>query len=149
MKVILLENIDKLGAANEVVTVKDGYGRNYLIPQHKAMIASNSNLKGLEERKRQYSMKVDKELALVKEVADKLKATTIKVPAKVGTTDKIFGSITNVQLAEIIMKESGVELDRKKIIIQEDIKTTGNYTAKIQLHPSLEVELPFEVVAEA
>ncbi len=148
MKIILLENVDKVGTANEIVTVKDGYGRNFLIPQRKAMIASPSNLKGLEERKRQYNMKIDKVLAEVNEVADKLKKATYKVGAKVGATDKIFGSVTNVQLAEVILAASGVELDRKKITIVEDIKVLGTYTARILLHHTLTLDLPFEVIAE-
>lgn len=148
MNIILLEDVDKLGSKNDVVTVKDGYGRNFLIPKRKAMIASPSNLKNLEELKRQHTMKTEKELNLVKEVAEVLKKATIKVGAKVGTTEKIFGSVTNVQLAEVINKSTGVELDRKKIEITEDIKTLGNYTAKIHLHKEMIVDLPFEVIPE-
>jgi len=148
MNLILIEDVPNLGKRNDIVTVKNGYGRNYLIPTRRAMIASPSNLKGLEERIRQTNVKVEKEMALVNEVAAKLKAATIKVGAKVGTTEKIFGNVTNVQLSDVINKATGIELDRKKIEINEEIKTLGNYTAKIHLHTNMTLELPFEVIAE-
>lgn len=149
MEVILLQDIDTLGAANEVVKVKPGYGRNFLIPQRMAIVANDSNKKQYAEIIKQQKAKVEKMLEEFRAAAAKIEEATVKVGAKVGTSGKIFGSITNVQLAEAIKKASGVEIDRKKVVIKEDeIKALGTYKAEVTLHPKVKQALEFEVVAE-
>jgi large subunit ribosomal protein L9 len=148
MEVILLKDVEKLGYANDIVSVKNGYGRNYLIPQGIAVIASDGNKRMLEELKRQSAVKEAKIMAEVEKMVDQIQGATIKVGAKVGQNEKIFGSVTNVQLAEAIKNQLGVLVDRKKIEIEEDVKTLGEYSAFIALPQDKKVEVKFEVVEE-
>jgi large subunit ribosomal protein L9 len=148
MEVILLKDVEKLGYANDIVSVKNGYGRNYLIPQGIAVIASDGNKRMLEELKRQSAVKEAKIMAQVEKMVDQIQGATIKVGAKVGQNEKIFGSVTNVQLAEAIKNQLGVLVDRKKIEIEEDVKTLGEYSAFIALPQDKKVEVKFEVVEE-
>lgn len=148
MEVILLKDIDNLGDANTLVKVKDGYGRNFLIPNKLAVIATEGNRNMLIERQRQTENREKKMYAQIQGMMDRFKNTTIKVGAKVGQSEKIFGSVTNVQLAEAIKKQLGVEIDRKKIAIAEDVKTLGTYTATINLQKDSKVDITFEVVEE-
>jgi large subunit ribosomal protein L9 len=148
MELILLKDVEKLGDANSIVKVRDGYGRNFLIPKKLAVIANDSNRRMLEELKRQSAVKEQKVVAKLEKMKDNFKNITIRVGAKVGQSDKIFGSVTNVQLAEAIKKQLGVEIDRKKIHIAEDVKTLGNYTASISLQGESKVDVNFEVVEE-
>lgn len=148
MDVILLQDVDKLGYKNDLVTVKPGYGRNYLIPQGLAMVANTANRKQWEEFKRQEERREDKLMQELQSVIDKLKGAVVKVGAKAGTSEKIFGSITTLQLSEAIKKQLGVNLDRKKISLPEEVKMLGAYTATAHLHKDLDVEFNFEVVAE-
>ena len=149
MDVILLQEVENLGIVDNVVSVKPGYARNYLIPQKYAMVANKVNLKDLEERQKHRSWKEQKLLAQITETVEKLKNTILKIGAKVGTTEKIFGSVTTHHLAEEIKKQTGVDVDRRKItIIEGDVKTLGTYTAHIDLHADHKVDLSFEVVAE-
>lgn len=147
MQIILKEDIIGLGYKNEIVTVKDGYGRNYLIPQGKGIIASNANRKILAENLRQQAAK----LAKVKEAAEAkaaqiASAKEIVIATKVSATGTIYGSVNNLHLAEAL-REQGIEIDRK-IITVRDVKEVGEYVAKVHLHREVEVELPFKVVAE-
>jgi len=147
MQIILKEDIIGLGYKNEIVTVKDGYGRNYLIPQGKAIIASNANCKILAENLRQQAAK----LAKIKEAAEAKAAQIaavkdIVIATKVSATGTIYGSVNSLHLAEAL-REQGVEIDRK-IIIVRDVKEVGEYVAKVHLHREVEVELPFKVVSE-
>jgi len=148
MEVILLKDVDKLGYANDIVNVKNGYGRNFLIPTGVAVVASDGNKRMLEELKRQSAAKEAKIMVEVAKMVDQFNDTTIKVGAKVGQNDKIFGSVTNVQLAEAIKNQIGVLVDRKKIEIEEDVKSLGSYTAFIALPQDKKVEVKFEVVQE-
>jgi len=149
MEVILLQDIDALGSANEVVNVKPGYGRNFLIPQRMAIVANDSNKKQYSEIIKQQKAKVEKMLEEFRTQATKIEEASIKVGAKVGTSGKIFGSITNVQLTEALKQASGVEVDRKKVVIKEDdIKGLGTYKAEVTLHPKVKQAFEFEVVAE-
>ncbi|MFN0276917.1 MAG: 50S ribosomal protein L9 [Chitinophagales bacterium] len=148
MEVILLKDVEKLGDANSVVKVRDGYGRNYLIPQKLAVVANDGNRRMLAELERQTAVKDAKILAKLEQMMDTFKKTTIKVGAKVGQNDKIFGSVTNVQLAEAIKKQIGVEIDRKKLVMPGEVKTTGAYTASINLPGDKKVDVNFEVVEE-
>jgi large subunit ribosomal protein L9 len=148
MEVILKQDIEKLGYKDDLVEVKDGYGRNYLIPQGMAILATSSAKKVHAETVRQRSQKVEKERDAARKVADKLKNTTIKVGAKVGESGKIFGSVNNIQLAEEIEK-SGIEVDRKHIkIIGDTIKAVGTYEAEVAFHRDVVETISFEVVGE-
>ena len=133
MEVILIKDVDNLGDANELVKVRDGYGRNYLIPRGLAVIANEGNRKMMVERQKGEVARERKLLEKIQEVTAQLQANTIKVGAKVGASDKIFGSITNVQLAEAIKKQIGLVVDRKKIVLPDEVKTLGNFTAHIAL----------------
>jgi large subunit ribosomal protein L9 len=147
MQVILKENIASLGYKDDVVTVKDGYGRNFLIPQGKAVIASKSAVKVLAENMRQRAHK----LAKIKEdalaSAAKLENVSLVIGAKTSSTGTIFGSVTNIQVADELSKK-GFEVDRKLIVIKEPVKEVGNYKAQIKLHKEVSVEISFEVVSE-
>lgn len=148
MKVILIKDIDSLGSANEVVTVRPGYARNYLIPQKYAIEASASNLKVAEEKNKVKAKKEQALLAEISKVADVLKASPIKVGAKTGTSGKIFGSVTSIQIARAIKEQKGYEIDRKRISIVDEIKELGSYKANIDFGNSNIVEVDFEVIAE-
>lgn len=137
-----------MGAANELVKVRNGYARNYLIPQKFAVEASPSNLKQLEERKKQTSKKEEKMLAAVNEVIAKLKDGALKIGAKTGTSGKIFGSVTSLQLSRAIREQKGYEIDRKRIHISEEVKELGAYKAVVDFGNGNNTELEFEVVPE-
>ncbi|CCY15084.1 50S ribosomal protein L9 [Prevotella sp. CAG:755] len=147
MEVILKEDIIGLGYKDEIVDVKPGYGRNYLIPTQKAIIASPSARKVLAENLKQRAHKLEKILNDAKELAEKLsKVEPIKIAMKVSATGTIYGSVNNVQIADELKKQ-GFEIDRK-IIVMKDVKEIGAYTATVKLHKEVSVEIPFEVVAE-
>jgi large subunit ribosomal protein L9 len=148
MEVILLQDVDKVGAKHEVVSVKDGYGRNFLIPQKLAIIANRGNRARLDDLKKQEATREAKMLGQYQEIAASLKDAVLKIGAKAGTTGKIFGSVTNVQLASALKEQFNIEIDRRKIILPDEVKTLGTYTAVLQLHPEVEVNLAFEVVQE-
>ncbi len=147
MQIILKEDINTLGYKDDVVTVKDGYGRNYLLPQGKAVIASESAKKMLAENLRQRAHK----LAKIKEEAEiaaaKLKDVSLTIGAKTSSSGKIFGSVTNIQIAEALEK-AGYDVDRKTIYVKEAVKEVGSYVATIKLHKEVSIEIAFEVVSE-
>lgn len=148
MEIILKEDIEKLGYKDEIVNVKNGYGRNYLIPQGKAVSATPSAKKQHEETLRQRAHKLQKVVDAANALLEKLQATTIKVGAKVGENGKIFGSVTNVQLADAY-KALGHEVERKQITLKGDaIKTVGTYEASVKLHKDVQGAIKFEVVEE-
>jgi len=148
MEVILLQDVARLGSKDDIVKIKDGYGRNYLIPEKLAIVATDSAKKVLAENIKQRAHKEAKLKDLALSVAEKLKAVQLVVGAKTSSTGKIFGSVNTIMLAEAI-NAKGFEVDRKQIMISEDsIKEVGNYTAKIKLHKEVIVELAFEVVSE-
>ena len=147
MKIILKEDVSNLGYKDDIVEVKDGYGRNYLIPQGKAVIAKNSNLRQLEECQRQRAHKLAKIKADAEAVAASLEGVALTIGAKASATGTIFGSVNNIQIAEALEK-LGHNIDRKIIVLKESVKELGKYTAKINLHKEVSVEIPFEVVAE-
>jgi large subunit ribosomal protein L9 len=148
MKVILKENIENLGFKDEVVVVKNGYGRNYLIPNGVASLATESALKVLEENLKQRAVKDQKIKDEAKKTADALNEMVVQVKAKAGEKGKIFGSINTIQLAEAIEK-LGHTVDRKYIKIKgEAIKTLGSYEASVRLHKDVDAVVKFEVVAE-
>lgn len=131
-----------------MVTVKDGYGRNYLIPKKLAVEANPSNIKKMEERQKQIAKKEEKLLAEINSVVNVLKESPVKIGAKTGTSGKIFGSVTSVQIARAIREQKGYEIDRRRITILDDVKELGTYKAKIDFGKGHETEIDFEVVAE-
>lgn len=147
MKIILKEDITNLGYKDDVVEVKSGYGRNYLIPQGKAVIASPSALKQLEETLKQRAHKLAKIKADAEAKAASLEGVSLTIAAKVSATGAIYGSVNNIQIAEALAA-LGHEVDRKIIYIKEAVKEVGTYTATIKLHKEVSVEISFEVVAE-
>ena len=147
MQIILKEDVQGLGYKDDVVEVKDGYGRNYLIPTGKAVIASASALKVLAENQRQRAHKLAKIKADAEALAAKLADVKLTIGAKTSATGTIFGSVNNIQIAEALEK-LGFNIDRKIIEIKEAVKEVGNYTATVKLHKEVAVEIPFEVVAE-
>lgn len=147
MKLILKEDVNGLGYKDDVVTVKDGYGRNYLIPTGKAVIASAMALKVLEENQRQRAHKLAQIKADAEAAAAALEGVTLTIGAKTSATGTIFGSVNAIQIAEALEK-LGHNVDRKLISIKENIKEVGKYSATIQFHKEVAVEIPFEVIAE-
>ena len=146
---ILKQDVQDLGFKDDIVTVKPGYGRNFLIPQGMASLATPSAKKVLAENLRQRAHKEKQIIDDANKVADSIKAMEIKIPAKVGVGDKLFGSVTNIDLAEAISK-AGESIDKKFIAIQGGtIKRTGPYNSKIRLHREVVIDFPFEVIAEA
>ena len=148
MEIILIQDVDNLGGANEVVKVRNGYARNFLIPQKFAVEASPSNLKQLEEKRKQIEKKEKKMLSAINEVIAKLKEGALKIGAKSGTSGKIFGTVTSLQLARAIREQKGYEIDRKKITLPDEVKELGAYKATIDFGNGHSTELDFEVVAE-
>lgn len=147
MEIILKEDVANLGYKNDIVTVKSGYGRNYLIPTGKAVIASPSAKKMLAEELKQRAHKLEKLKKEAEEMAEKLKDVSLTIATKVSSTGTIFGSVGNIQIAAELEK-LGHTIDRKQIYIKENVKEVGKYTAQINLHKEVSVEIPFEVVAE-
>jgi len=148
MQVILIQDVNNLGGAHELITVKDGYGRNYLIPQKLAVEANRSNIKRMEERQKQLAKKEEKLLAEINSVVNVLQESPLKIGAKTGTSGKIFGSVTSVQIARAIREQKGYEIDRRRITILDDVKELGSYMAKIDFGKGHETEVNFDVVAE-
>jgi len=148
MQVILIQDVNNLGGANELVTVKNGYGRNYLIPSKLAVEASPSNLKQLNERLKQQAKKEAKLLAAINDVILVLSNGALKIGAKTGTSGKIFGSVTSVQIARAIKEQKGYEIDRRRITILDEVKELGSFKAKIDFGNGNETEVEFEVVSE-
>ncbi len=148
MEIILKEDMPRLGHKDDVVKVKDGYARNYLIPKGYAIPATESAKKVLAENKRQRAHKEEKIRNEALETAKKLEGVTLSIATKTSSTGKIFGSVTNIQIAEAL-REKGFEIDRKMISFKEEsIKEVGKYVAIVKLHRDVIVEVPFEVVPE-
>lgn len=148
MEIILIQDVDNLGAKNEVVKVRNGYARNYLFPRQLAVENNLSNKAQLEERLKQVRKKEEKMLAQINSVIEKLKEAPLKVGAKTGTSGKIFGSVTSLQISRAIREQRGYEIDRKKIQIVDEVKELGSYKANIDFGNGHSTEVEFEVVAE-
>jgi large subunit ribosomal protein L9 len=147
MEVILTQDMQGLGYKNDVITVKAGYGRNYLIPKGFAILAIPSNRKMIEENVRQAAHKAEKLRKDAEALADQIGDLELEIGAKVGESGKIFGAITTLQISDAL-KEKGFEIDRKRININTKVKEVGDYTATIDLHKEVKKEVPFKVVAE-
>ncbi len=148
MDVILIQELDNLGGKNEVVKVRNGYARNYLIPQKFAVEASPSNLAQLKERLKVQGKKEAAMLAQITNVLAVLKESPVKVGAKTGTSGKIFGSVTSLQIARAIRDQKGYEIDRKRISIVDEVKELGSYKASIDFGNGNVTEIDFEVIGE-
>jgi large subunit ribosomal protein L9 len=148
MQVILIKDVDNLGGANELVDVRPGYARNFLIPQKVAIEASAGNKKMLEERQKVAAKREAALVAEISKVTEVLKASPVKVGAKTGTSGKIFGSVTAIQIARAIREQKGYEIDRRRITIVDDVKEVGTHKASIDFGKDNVVEMEFEVVGE-
>jgi large subunit ribosomal protein L9 len=148
MQVILIQDVDNLGGANELVTVKNGYARNYLIPNKFAVEANAANKKQLDERVKVQSKKEAAMLAEINKVIGVLKESPIKVGAKTGTSGKIFGSVTSLQISRAIRDQKGYAIDRKRISILDEVKELGTYKANIDFGNGNNTEIEFEVIGE-
>lgn len=148
MEIILLQDVNKLGQKDDIVNVKDGYGRNYLIPRGFALAATSSAKKMHAENLKQRAHKEEKIKAAAQEIAGKLEGVKITVGAKTSTSGKIFGSVNTIQIAESL-KEKGFDIDRKNITLPLDqIKEVGSYKAVVKLHRDVKVEIEFEIIGE-
>ncbi|MCC8186699.1 MAG: 50S ribosomal protein L9 [Bacteroides sp.] len=147
MEIILKEDIVNLGYKNDIVTVKSGYGRNFLIPSGKAVIASPSAKKMLAEELKQKAHKLEKIKKEAEALAAKLEGTSLTIATKVSSTGTVFGSVGNIRIAEELAK-LGYDIDRKMIVVKDAVKEVGSYKAVVRLHKEVSVEIPFEVVAE-
>lgn len=147
MKIILKEDVKDLGNMGELVTVKDGYARNFLLPRGLAVEANPKNVRAFEHEKRQVQELVKKKKAGAADFAARLAATTVTIAAKAGEEEKLFGAVTAMDIAAALKKE-GIEVDRKKILLEEPIKRLGAYTVNIKLHPEVTAPVSVQVVGE-
>lgn len=145
MKIILKEDVKKLGSVGDLVTVKDGYGRNYLIPKKKAVLATKSALNELELMKLRAAHQAELTVQEAKELAQKIESTSLTVSVKTGENNKIFGTVTNIQIASALA-EKGIQVDRKNISIDNDVKLLGEYTATVNILGDLKPKAKFWVV---
>lgn len=148
MQVILTKDVEHLGGVNELVVVKNGYARNYLIPQHLAIEATTSALKNWEEKQKVKAKKEAEMLAEIKKVITVLQESPVKIKAKTGTSGKIFGSVTSLQIARAIHSQKGYDIDRKRIHIADEVKELGTYKASVNFGNGQITEIEFEVIAE-
>ncbi len=149
MDIILKQDVNNLGYKNDIVTVKPGYARNFLIPQGMAILATERNRKILAEEMRQQAHKEEKVRNEAMDKAKALEGLKLRIPAKAAATGKIFGSVNNIQIANAIKEACNLDVDRKQIILSDDtVKELGTYTAKIRLHKDVQTEVEFEVYAE-
>jgi large subunit ribosomal protein L9 len=148
MQIILLKDVEKLGNMHDVVTVKDGYARNYLIPNQMALVANKTNLANLKEILRQQENRENKMLGTYQEMAKKAEGVTLRITSKAGASGKLFGSIQATHIVEALKSQAGLEVDRKKVIMPEDVKELGAYVATLNLHKQVQAPVKFEIVAE-
>lgn len=147
MNIILKTDIKGLGYKNDIVDVKPGYGRNYLIPQGFAVLATPSNKRILEENIKQAAHKAEKIKAEAESLAEKIGQVVLEIKAKIGESGKIFGKVTTLQISDALA-EKGIDVDRKKISINQTVSTAGDFEAEIDLHREVKTEVKFSVVAE-
>jgi large subunit ribosomal protein L9 len=147
MKIILKEDIKKLGKMGQIVDVADGYARNYLVPKGIAVEASTKNIRSLEHEKKIIQEKARKHKDSAQDLASRISAMTLTIKAKAGEEEKLFGSVTTMDIAEALLTR-GVEIEKKKIVLEEPIKRLGSYSVQIKLHPDVSVPLTIEVIQE-
>lgn len=148
MKVILIKEVDNLGGAHELVEVRPGYARNFLIPQKYAIEASASNLKQLNERQKVQQKKEEALLASISQLSAALSEAPIKVTAKVGDNGRLYGSITSVQIARAIREQRNYEIDRRKISVLDEVKELGTFNAQLDFGAGKQIDFQIEVIAE-
>ncbi len=148
MDIILLKDVEKVGDKHEVLTVKDGFGRNYLLPRGLAIIANKTNRGRLAEMEARENAQEQKKLDDYKAMAAKVKGQTLRIGAKAGTSGKIFGSVTAIQVVRALQEQFDIEVERRKVLLPEEIKEIGSYTMTLNLHPEVKPEVAFEVVQE-
>lgn len=146
MKVILLEDVVNLGKTGDMVNVKEGYARNFLLPRKLVIVATPKNLKAFEHQKRLVQSKIKKNKSDAQKLAEKLESISLTIPQKVGEEDKLFGSVTAITIAEFLKQQEGIELDKRKIELAEPIKRLGIYTIPIKVHPDVTANLRVWVV---
>lgn len=147
MKIVLLKDVERLGRAGEVVKVANGFARNFLIPRGEALLATDANIAHFESRRRQHEAAADREKKAAEALAQELEKTSLTVQARVGEEDKLFGSVTSQNVADLL-KEAGHEIDRRKIELDEPIRALGVYTIEIRLHPEARAAVKLWVVKE-
>ncbi|MDI6727558.1 MAG: 50S ribosomal protein L9 [Thermodesulfovibrionales bacterium] len=147
MQIILKENVKDLGHIGDVVNVKDGYARNFLIPKGLAVEANPKNIKALEHEKRKIHELAKKVKASAEELAARISGTSVTIKAKTGEEDKLFGSVTAMDIADALKKE-GIDIDKKKIVLDEPIKRLGSYTVNVKIHSDVTAQLNVQVVSE-
>ena len=148
MEIILMRDVEKVGDKHEIVTVKDGYGRNFLIPKGFAIIANATNRAKLDEIKAKEAAEEQGRIDEYKAMSEKITASPIKIGAKAGTSGKIFGSVTAIQLSQAIKEQLNLDVERKKISLPDEVKELGTYTGTVKFHPEVVTEFSFEVFAE-
>ena len=147
MKVILLEDVKGVGKKNQVINTADGHARNFLFPRKLAIEATKENMGRLEKQQKNAADKHSKEVEAAGRLAEKIKKASVKIPVKVGGGSKMFGSIGAKEVAEALVSQASLEVDRRKIVMQP-IKTLGEHTVTIKLHPDVQIQFSFELVAE-
>jgi large subunit ribosomal protein L9 len=147
MQIILKQDVKNLGEKDDIVTVKPGFGRNYLIPQGQAILATESAKKVLAENIKQAQFKQEKIKKDAEAIAAKLEGVTLSIGAKAGESGKIFGAVNTIQVSDAL-KKLGFEVDRRRITFETDVKFVGDYIANLNLHKEVKVQVPFAVVAE-
>lgn len=148
MEIILLTDLGKVGDKHEVVTVKNGYGRNFLIPKGLGLIANKTNLAKLDKIKAEAAAKEEARLDEYKQMAASIEGKKLNIGVKAGTSGKIFGSVSNIQIAAALKDQLGVEIERKKIEMPEEIKELGTYQATLNLHSQVTTSIDFELIKE-
>ena len=148
MQIILLKDVENLGSTHDVTTVKDGYGRNYLIPRGMAVTANKTNLANLKETMRQHDNRENKMLGTYQELAAKAASVSLTITAKAGESGKLFGKITAGHIVEALATQAGVTVERKKVTLNEEVKELGAFTATVAFHKQVMPVINFEVVAE-
>lgn len=148
MHIILLQDVENLGNAHEVLTVKDGYARNFLIPRSLALVANKTNLANLKEVLRQQENRENKMLGTYQAIAAKAAAVTLTITSKAGASGKLFGSIQANHIVTALAAQAEIEIDRKKVIMPDEVKELGTYTAILNLHKQVQAPVKFEIIAE-
>ena len=148
MDIILLQDVEHVGYKHELVTVKNGYGRNYLIPQGLALIANSANRARLKELQRREDATEAKRLGEYQDIAKKLDGQVLRIGAKAGTSGKIFGSVTNIQIINALKEQFDREIERRKVLLPDNVKEFGTYNLVLNLHKEVQSEVKYKVVAE-
>ena len=146
MEIIMLQDVEKVGDKHTVIKVKDGYGRNYLIPKGMGIIANKTNRARLDEMLKHEASKEAKLVGTYQDMAKKLNGQTLKIGVKAASTGKIFGSVSSVQIAQALKEQLGLEVERRKISLPEEVKTLGTYSANVNFHADVPGTISFEVV---